>query len=429
LALFALAAACDQGKQHDEQSVLNGPIHLIGQNISTTQSLPVDQPIRLAFDRLLNPLTVNRQSFVVRDAAHNVVASPIVQYDPVTRVVTLSDPNAMAPAGAGADGGTDGGSDAGSVGSWLLPNQPYTLTLGIPAGNDDTGGIRAIDRATLSPAQNLVIGFQTVPASGAAAADPAMYFCVDVLPIFQQKCSLPVCHGTPSRVPANPSFPDAGGGNGISAPGAGLILDSLQGIQYTAINRAAQGSNTGPRAGVGSSPGHLFGVDMPIIDPGDPANSWLLYKVLLAPLVNQNESIGAVCSGQVTAGHFNTDFDSVDGGSPLAQPLTNNERFVLSQYILGREMPYPSDPTNKEPATSSDNPPLNFDELERVRAWIAEGVSDPNDFLYDCSTCTTGDAGSGDTGAGDSGPSDSAAGDTGAGDASDAAAGDAPAGG
>jgi hypothetical protein len=59
------------------------------------------------------------------------------------------------------------------------------------------------------------------------------------------------------------------------------------------------------------------------------------------------------------------------------QPLGDDERARLAQLILGRAMPYPLDlPAGMQTAQSEDptRAPLTFDELERLRAWIAQGA-------------------------------------------------------
>ncbi len=337
--------------------------------MGTSKPLPTDSAIEIAFDRLLNPLTVTRQSVVLRDAAGNAVSAPIVTYDPVARVVTLQSPAA-------------GGSPC-----WLDSGQPYTVTLGVPQGPGDTSGLRSIDGAPLDPSGTLQIGFMTSsPAcSSSPPAAPHVDFCVDLFtPIFQQRCSAPQCHGSPTMVNPQtfPQFPD-----GMSRPAAGLVLDSAIGIQNTALRRAAQGSNTGPHAGYGSPPGPIFAVDMPIVDPGDPGNSWLLYKTLLAPPPAMSApDFALVCGGSVIQPA--PSFEDITPGAPMS----NDERARLANFIPGREMPYPTAPGAGDPVPPDktlDNPTLSIDELERLRIWIAAGAT-----VVDCSTCTAVDAGS-----------------------------------
>ncbi|MGH7329897.1 MAG: hypothetical protein ACREJX_16235, partial [Polyangiaceae bacterium] len=71
---------------------------------------------------------------------------------------------------------------------------------------------------------------------------------------------------------------------------------------------------------------------------------------------------------------------------PTAEPapatqfmdLSDDERARLENYVLGSQMPYPPSPGRDD---RSQN--LTEDELERVRAWIAEGAT-----VNDCSSCS-----------------------------------------
>jgi hypothetical protein len=195
-----------------------------------------------------------------------------------------------------------------------------------------------------------------------------MHFCVDVLPIFQNKCAYGPCHATPQNMGSSPRFP-----NGESSPAAGMILDSSEGVASTAVNHVAHGSNTGAAAGTGGPPSTPFGIDMPIIDPGAPDNSWLLYKTLLNIPATQDDGVAGLCGPYVTASSF---------AQGVSSPVSSDERARLSNYILGREMPYPMNPTEPEPAADAGDLPLSVAELERVRAWIGQGA-----VVEDCAQC------------------------------------------
>ena len=73
--------------------------------------------------------------------------------------------------------------------------------------------------------------------------------------------------------------------------------------------------------------------------------------------------------------------------APTPQPaatlfLPSAERTILSQYILGNEMPYPINLLPNEQSVDPATLPLTFDELERVRVWIAQGAP-----TFECSQC------------------------------------------
>lgn len=293
--------------------------------------------MRLRFDRYLLPSSVVRQSFVVLDGSRQPLPAALVGYDPVTATVTLSNPNLPA--------------DAGTI-RWLEIGQPYTILLGIP-GDDDVGGVRALDRATLESA--LTIGFtvsnEVLPAD--QVSEPQVTFCGDVLPVLSAKCG----SGSPCHTPFVEGAP----------PASGLTLTTPDGVQKTAIGRPAQGASTGPRPGIARSQGKIFGIDMPIVDPGNAPNSWLLYKVMMAPYPPASPSPaggpdscpapGAARSTPVTA-------LNVPPGVP-----SDAERETLYDHVLGREMPYP--PLR---GSAYSQQTLTFEERQRFRLWIQQGA-------------------------------------------------------
>ncbi len=342
-------AACDQGQHHDQPT--RGPtISVTGANVSTSRNLPIDAPIQIQFDRLLLPSTVTRQSVTLYNA-FNQPLTPVVTYDPVARVVTLSQPN---------------------DGAWLIKDQPYKVILHVAATDDDVG-LRAIDRTPLFAGDpNREIGFLTTAPAG-IAPEPRASFCNDVVPIFQRSCTAPICHGASASTSDSARF----GEGGKSRPAAGLLLETSAGIASTAIGRSANGSNTGALAGQGRPAGRVFGIDMPLVDPGNPGNSWLLYKVLLAvPADPQKASPArrAKCNG--TPGT-----KPLDPFTPkeFATGMDDFERAILNDFVLGREMPYPN--LNNSGVTTS-NAGLTFDELERIRLWIAQGA-----IVNECGAC------------------------------------------
>ncbi len=314
-------------------------MHLVAANVGLDKKLPQNQPIQLAFDRLLLPDTVIRQSFILVDS-FNQPLNPAVTYDPVTRVVTLSNPDPNDTSGT----------------NWLKVDQPYKIVFFIPQGADDQSGIRAIDRATLDPSQAGQLGFQVAPPNPDLPAETQMSFCRDVLPIFSTRCSASTCHGAPAQ-----GAPGALTTDGTTRPAAGLVLETSDGVRNTALRRVANGSNVGALAGEGRSPGRVFGVDMPIIAPGNPSNSWLLYKLMLAPAPDADGGV-LQCNGQAPAAPL--------GPTTAYLPLGDDERARLSDHVRGNQMPYPP-----RPGTGDKSENLTFDELERIRAWIAQGAN------------------------------------------------------
>jgi hypothetical protein len=305
-------------------------VRVVAQNVSTSRPLATTGRVELAFDRYLLPASITRQTF------QTSFAQPAIAYDPVGRIVTIVP---RTP---------------------LLADQSYVIHIASPSGPSDRDGLRAIDGATIDPL-DATIEFPVVASDGGpAGSPPPIDFCRDILPIFTGKCSGGQCHGSPY------------GAAGVTAAAA-LSLDSAQSVAQTAVGRVAQGTNTGPSA-TPLAPGIAFGVDMPIIDPGggdlgggNPGNSWLLYKLLLAiPPPYSSTSDAGACTGEQP-----TDVGSTHVLAPpaLTDPTHDPARASLANAVLGREMPFPGNPA--EPLGASPEP-LTIVELERVSRWIAQ---------------------------------------------------------
>ena len=124
--------------------------------------------------------------------------------------------------------------------------------------------------------------------------------------------------------------------HGGTAPGpaSGLRLDTPAAITATAVGRVSQEANTGAVAGPAPAGAH-FGVDMPIINTGDgtgaggnPGNSWLLYKLLLAVPTAASSASVAGCDGGTTAP---TDVSSLH--LVAWQPTSDADRAVCMTHI------------------------------------------------------------------------------------------------
>lgn len=325
--------------------------------------MPVDGAIQFQVDRYLVPLSVSRQALQLQDAAGMPLETslqPNVIYDPIARTITLTRP-----------------STAGDVNAnWLLPDQVYKVQFA-------SAGLRALDGAGLRTDQPLVFAIRVGPAitdptkvrslQESVGEPDGVSFCDDVLPIFAAKCAYQGgCHSTTDRDPTQ---------------AAGLVLDTADGLARTAKSgRPANGSNTGASRGLAPSEPIGFGHDMPIVQPGSPANSWLMYKIELAPppvvmTIRPSIICGSPPKEQIEPKQTK-DFQSL-ATLPLTPSATtpNAERAVLSDYVLGNEMPYPATPDRADYLHQA----LSVQERETVRMWIARGASTPA-----CGSCLVG---------------------------------------
>lgn len=360
-------AGCDQGHQDDLRAQDHAPaVRVVGTNFGGGAVVPANGSVQVAFDRVLHPASVNRQAAVVIEVGGRAVGNPAVSFDPVTRVLSLSGPN-------------------GQGSRWLTPGLPYELVLTDANAKDSIGGVRATDGAAIALDQPRVLAFfagAEVTDERARGFDPPVEFCRDVLPVFRAKCSGSQCHGAP-----RPGFGDTSRlVDGQTRPAQGLVLDTSVGVANTALSRVAQESNTGPRAGLGAPAlPRIFGIDMAIVEPANPGSSWLLYKVMMAAPADPFGPVDAGTAPPSAAPIAQKRCDGSDGpapvviGAPLAPwaPITDEERSRFSNSMLGSPMPYPS-----RPGTDDRSQHLTYEELERLRIWIAQGAK-----VQECGAC------------------------------------------
>jgi hypothetical protein len=262
MCLLALVAGCDQGEPEPEPFqgprlglVATYPLDGAGLECPLDAppecGVPIDTPIELRFDRVLLASTATRQSILLYTGNPNnqpgAGSGDVLQptYDLVERVVRYRLPD----------------------GKGLAPRTLYTVELPVPVEDDDFG-FRAFDGAPLAATrQPLRFSFWTSAVEDTAPPDEPIPDCSDVLTLFsanpgQGACTN--CHN-PERAPQ------------------GLDLSSGNALLSTAIGRVAHQTDLGTTTGeVLESPARM-GIDMPIIDPGRPDNSYLMYKLIVRP--------------------------------------------------------------------------------------------------------------------------------------------------
>jgi hypothetical protein len=194
------------------------------------------------FDRFLLPKTAVRQSLRVYSGRPDqaLLLEPV--YDVVERVVSYRP----------------------ALGTVFERGLLYRVELALPEESSSGSGFRAFDGAPLTEDGEtpLHFSFRTARAEPAGTRPPAAPSCADALSVFaNSECGLAPCHAGP-RAPL------------------GLRLDSSAGLLETAISRVAR-ETEGPSAGTTIVDPPRFGVGMPVVDPGGPGSSYLLYKLLI----------------------------------------------------------------------------------------------------------------------------------------------------
>jgi len=206
--------------------------------------VPRNTPIEIRFDRFLLPKSAVRQSIELYTGARIsfVILQPF--YDAVERVVVYRVASGRA----------------------LLPGVLYHVRLVSPKDSQNGFGFRAFDGAPLSTDNkdvSLEWSFLTARAEPAPRQPEEPPTCFETWSALGQSgCSKGTCHF------------------GAEAP-MNLRLGSRSGLLSTAIGHVAHEADTGPVAGRPLVDPPRFGTGMPVIDPGNPGTSYLLYKLLI----------------------------------------------------------------------------------------------------------------------------------------------------
>lgn len=212
----------------------------------------VTAAIRVRFDRYLDPRSAIRQAYCLRSDQAEVVGfedctggvTTLPSYDPATHTLTIF---------------------IASRADKLEPDALYKLTLLSPRAGTDVG-FRAFDGAELEATQ--VFSFRTAADPDDVEAPPGpdeVASCSDISNFALGKCR--DCHGFASQ----------------SEMPMGLNLD-IDGLR-DAIGRTAHGTSLGGDAAESQERAARFGTNMPLIDPKNPGNSYLFYKILAAGAV------------------------------------------------------------------------------------------------------------------------------------------------
>ncbi|MFO0762448.1 MAG: Ig-like domain-containing protein [Byssovorax sp.] len=286
LALSAIPLAslsCDTGTTeappgpsvHLLEAELSTSLDAQGYPVTTTTLKPGDKAkdivsttsIRLRFDRFLLPTQTFRQSVCVQSDARDVkslddcVAGVFVEpsYDPIRRQITLrQSPDATK--------------------THLAPATTYWVTV-YPPPDDTSSGIQAFDGALLEAPQSFRFTTLDVdPAGSLVEPLPAENFCspdkgkTPGASDHLKNCATAGCHINGAGDAANPN----------DAP-EGLDLSDIGPLHDTAIGHVAHETQVGEHASKPENASLRFGRSMPIIAPGDPGNSYLLYKLAASP--------------------------------------------------------------------------------------------------------------------------------------------------
>ena len=346
LALLAAQAGCDQGPS-DIESARGPALHLVasypadGQGTNADPAadvnyntptpdcpVPTDVAIELRFDRFLLPggaLTQGIYLYSGNPPANGVALS--VAYDLIERVLVLH------PARD------------------LHPNTLYTVE--IPPSTKLSQGVWAFDHAPLE-AGAVPLRFSFSTGSGPSVHPAEVVPAPDTCDTIAQG-ALSTCAGCHVTTPADGSTPKL-------SPPMGLDLSSARGLYYTAVSHVAHQTETADSiASVGVQTPVRFGEQMNIVDPGNPATSYLLYKLLQKP---ENFRLGpdeATCTIPYHS-------PVAEGGCTPPDPAEINR--LREWFVHGEPMPKDGQSTTGAVLPAA----TNHTTLLRLARWIASGA-------------------------------------------------------
>jgi hypothetical protein len=363
LAPFWLAlslAACDQGDRAIDDA-RGPPLQVVATYPAAGQGLecgldapddcgvPRNAVLQIRLDRYLLPASAVRQAIRFYSGSQDAHA-PFTQpeYDLVERVLFYR------PLGE------------------LQPKTTYTVELIIP-DDEQAEGLRAFDGAPLAEGPvPLKFDFHT----NGELAGPERYpeedaSCDDVIAIVGRSttCSDASCHvrsGSPDCPEGHARDAD---GRCVGVPRQGLVLSDAFGLLTTAISKVAHQTELGSKTGVPLEDPVRMGVQMPIIDPARPDNSYLLYKLL-----RREQNFDADSSSfDVIDGVCDTRYDvGFPAGGPCAPPGAAESERLREWFVRGDPMP----PT----VVASSGLVLKHlyrEELRTIQAWIRQGARCP----------------------------------------------------
>jgi hypothetical protein len=344
-ALAGLVSGCEVGA-HDDAPAHGPALHVVatypsngqGTNAADGASVDCDSPtpdcpvptdvaIELRFDRFLLPGGGLAAGLSLSSGGSSVALSP--EYDLIERVVVFRS------------------------GQALQPNTLYVAQI-LPSTNPSQG-FWAFDGAPLEEAAvPLTFSFSTGsgPSSGAAAAAAAAPSAPDTCDTMTEG-PLATCAHCHTTQPGPETIPPS------KYPPMGLDLSSALGLYYTAVAHVAHQTETGNTAAdIGLESPARFGVQMNVVDPGEPGTSYLMYKLLEKP---DNYQLDASEPSCVTGYHA-----PVSDGN--CQPPSADELAQLGAwFVLGDPMPK----AGSDGATAA----ISHASLRRIAAWIGAGAA------------------------------------------------------
>ncbi|HET9957348.1 MAG TPA: hypothetical protein VFQ61_22775 [Polyangiaceae bacterium] len=324
------------------------------------EPVPLDAPIVVRLSRPLLPASAVRQAVSVYSGQPGM-ASPFLapHYDVLNRVLvywTIGQftPEALYQIQFAIPAAAQGFGLRAFDGTPLSNTSPFLRTSFVTS--DRTAALPVLPKPEDTAEQEMPGQPQTEPPKiNPQQAEPT---CREVVELFKASCASSCCHGG-------------------AAPAMALALDSEEGLLRTAIGKVAHQARAPEVEGVPFVDPDRFGNAMAIIQPGSPATSYLVYKMLLLP--ENLESPSPVTGSQLDASaKTSSHVLGLSLPDEACDPLDEQERTRLSNWFVHGEAMPPSWVARSRPGTADCSLPsraaLGCSEFRRINRFIELGA-------------------------------------------------------
>jgi hypothetical protein len=344
--------------------------------VEVTTGVPISASLVIRFNRFLLPTKVARQSLCIRPALDDIQSAdqcgdPLppfeaVEYNPVNQTATYRLAEGVS----------------------LAADTRYRVTIFVSEDLAQSGFF-GFDGAPLD--RRYVFDFETGPASSAVpevlpgqdaycAAFNCFFECQGSTTCedgCRPLCVEPTCGNRGSLVGGNPAYvfqSCAFGSCHARLPGQtnateiamGLDLLSPGGLEQTAIGKTAHATQQGEAATIEDDNPARFGRAMPIVDPGNSGNSYLMYKLLANPLNYLRTSDG------ILADEDGNDYSAFGG------EIDRLRKTVVVGLPMPAQQGKAGPPVGAVAAAIDPRVEASYERLMQIHAWIVNGaITDP----------------------------------------------------
>jgi hypothetical protein len=347
--LIASLVGCDRGSPDFENDRGPAPRVVWSSPAQGATGVALRQSVRIQLDRFLRPDSATRQSICIQAGPNEPCLSTSPEYDPVDRVLVARPMAALAA------------------------NQRYNVRLLTPTAASPEQGLRAFDDVPL--AEEASFSFTTGDATAMLTLPEPVRtadFCA-AMPApnttFKGCAFAPSCHG-PGDVPPDPSGARNASGNALilGGPTGGPATDVPEAVRTLLAGARGAGPTVAIETATGPDPTEArrsgnspFAQNMPYLDPSNPGNSYIVYKLMMVP------SAAAACL-------FDKNEPALVGNNTCEPGMGDIEPWVPQG---SGQPPLPGEYDRLKARIRGNGMPGDLPTLRATSAWIAAGATTP----------------------------------------------------